>query len=147
MMNPSELKGEIMDRKEKAIQLHDHGYNCAQAVLLAFEDKLDVDSKLLFKISEGFGAGMGSTRGTCGALSGAVMLAGLLNSDADLEHPVSKKVTYQLDREIYRIFTEKAGASICRDLKGVDTGKMLYSCEDCIRLGVEAAETVLGDRL
>ena len=40
-----------MDRKEKAIQLHDLGYNCAQAVLLAFDDKLDVDSKLLFKIS------------------------------------------------------------------------------------------------
>ena len=80
-------------------------------------------------------------------ITSAVMLAGLLNSDADLEHPVSKKATYQLDREIYRIFTEKAGASICRDLKGVDTGKMLYSCEDCIRLGVEAAEAVLGDRL
>ena len=136
-----------MNRKEKAIQLHDLGYNCAQAVLMAFEDELDADKKLLFKLSEGFGGGMGNSRGVCGALSGAIMLAGLLNSDADLEHPASKKMTYQLDRAIYKLFTEKAGASICRDLKGADTGKMLYSCEDCIRLGVEAAETVLGDRL
>ena len=47
-----------MDRKEKAIELHSKGYNCAQAVLMAFEDKTGADSGMLMKLSEGFGGGM-----------------------------------------------------------------------------------------
>lgn len=132
-----------MTREEKAIELHDNGCNCAQAVLLAFADKLDVDQELLHKISEGFGAGMGTTHGTCGALSGAVMLAGLVNSDGDTDRPGTKGSTYGLDRQLYLSFTDKTGGSICRDLKGIDTGKMLCSCPDCIRAGVAAAEEVL----
>ena len=132
-----------MDRREKAIALHDQKYNCAQAVLLAFAEEMDMDRDLLFRISEGFGAGMGTMNGTCGALTGAIMLAGLRNSDGNLQEPRSKGSTYKLDKEIYRRFVEKCGASICRELKGVDTGTVLCSCEDCIRHGVEAAGEVL----
>ncbi len=132
-----------MDRKEKATMLHEQGYNCAQSVLLAFSDVLKMDEETLFRVSEGFGFGMGNSYGTCGALTGAFMLAGLANSDGNLEKPGTKKETYRLDREIYKIFTETAGSAICRELKGNATGKMLYSCPDCIRLGVDAAEKVL----
>ena len=132
-----------MDRKEKAIELHSKVYNCAQAVLMAFEDKTGADSGMLMKLSEGFGGGMGTTYGTCGALSGAIMLAGLKNADGNTESPKTKGSTYKLDKELYKQFTELCGASICRELKGIDTGKVLCSCDDCIRNGVEAAEKVL----
>ena len=39
---------------EKALELHAKGYNCAQAVVCAFKDKLDTDEKVLYKIAEGF---------------------------------------------------------------------------------------------
>ena len=82
--------------------------------------------------------------GTCGALSGAIMLAGLINSDGDISHPSSKSKTYGLDRRLYLAFTERTGgASICRDLKGVDTGKVLCSCPDCISAAVDAVTEVL----
>ena len=79
-----------MDRKEQAIKFHDMGYNCAQAVLMAFQDVIEMPDKVaMLKVSEGFGGGMGTTYGTCGALSGAIMLAGLKNADGNLEAPRS----------------------------------------------------------
>ena len=35
------------------------------------------------------------------------------------------------------------GATICRDLKGIDTGKVLCSCENCVRNAVRAAGEAL----
>ena len=51
--------------------------NCAQAVLKAFEDKLPVDADTLMKLGAGYAAGMGCMESTCGALIGAVMVAGV----------------------------------------------------------------------
>ena len=87
---------------------------------------------------------MGGMQGTCGALSGAVMLAGLKNSDKNLENPGSKGATTKLSKEMANRFEEKSGATICRELKGVDTGVVLCSCPDCISNAVEIAEEVLG---
>ena len=44
---------------EKALELHDKGYNCAQAVACSFCEEFGVDQETMFKISEGFGFGMG----------------------------------------------------------------------------------------
>ena len=136
-----------MDRKDKAVALHNQGFNCAQSVLLAFADDIDMDREQAFRISEGFGFGMGFGVSTCGALSGAMMLAGLANSDGNMEQPGSKRSTYQLDKQMHEMFVETAGSYICRELKGKGTGSPLYSCEDCIRLGVEVAEKALADKL
>lgn len=133
-----------MTNQEKAIQYHDRKYNCCQAVLLSLSEQLGIDKKTAFRIGEGFGLGMGSMQNTCGALSGAVMLAGLKSSDADLEDPKTKAETYKLCQEMTEKFVKKTGALLCKDLKGIETGKMLCSCPDCIRAGVTVAEEVLG---
>ena len=80
---------------------------------------------------------------TCGAVSGAVMLAGLKNSCKNLEQPASKADTYKLTREITKTFLEKNGSLTCGELKGTETGKVLRSCPDCIRDAVEIAESIL----
>ena len=133
-----------MDKKELAIALHNKKYNCCQAVACAFAEEMGMDEATLFKISEGFGLGMGCTAGTCGALSGAIMLAGLKNSDGNVEDPATKAATYKLAGEMFRKFEEKAGSSVCKELKGVETGKVLCSCPDCIRIGIEVVQEVLG---
>lgn len=132
-----------MTREEKAIELHDRGFNCCQAVVCAFADELGEDPVLLQRIAEGFGLGMGSMQGTCGALSGAMMLAGLKNADGNPDAPRSKRDTYAICRSLYQAFTDKTGASLCKELKGVETGQPLTPCDDCIRAGVKAAEDVL----
>lgn len=132
-----------MTRKERAIELHNRGFNCAQAVACSFCEEAGIPMEVLFSACEGFGLGMGGMQATCGAVSGAVMLAGCKNSCGDLEHPASKASTYRLTKAITEAFQEKNGSLICKELKGVETGKVLRSCPDCIMDAVEIAENIL----
>ena len=114
-----------MDRKELAVTLKHNGYNCAQAVLCAFADETGLSEDLLKQI----GAGM---EATCGALIGAQIIMGIKKYKIS---PALKDA-----RELHQAFTEKCGASICKDLKGRDTGKVICECDDCVRCAVELAE-------
>ena len=133
-----------MTKKDLAINLHDKKYNCAQSVACAFADEIGVDKEILFRACEGFGLGMGGMEGTCGAISGAVMLASFMTSDGNLEAPATKKNTYALSKNIIAKFQEKNNATRCRDLKGIDTGTVLRSCPGCIEDAVEIVQEVLG---
>lgn len=130
-----------MTPTEKAAELHNSGYNCCQAVACAFAQKLGFDEETLFKASEGFGLGMGAMNCTCGAVSGAVMLAGLKNSSGTSQR--TKAATYKLAAKIIDEFKNKNQSVICRELKGADTGKVLRSCSGCIEDAVKIAEEVL----
>lgn len=134
-----------MTKKELAAMYHDRGCNCCQAVVLAFADDLGLDKETVQRMGEAFGAGMGGMQETCGALSGAMMLAGLKNSDGSFEAPKSKASTYQIARELREAFREKAGATVCKDLKGIETGKVLLACPDCINLAIELVEKMLAE--
>ena len=127
---------EMNDRAEKAVAYKHKDCNCAQAVLLAFADELGRPEEELRALGWGFGMGMGCAEATCGALCGASMVMGLCNK--------SGKPTAAIMREILHEFQEKAGATICKDLKGIETGRMLCSCDDCVRYAVRAAEQRLG---
>ena len=93
--------------------------NCAQAVLKAFEDKLPVDADTLMKLGAGYAAGMGCMESTCGALIGAVMVAGIITDG---------KGTPRISKELLQNFQEKCGATICKDLKGIENGAPLCPC-------------------
>lgn len=133
-----------MNKKELATAYHNQKYNCCQSVVCCFADEIGADKETLFKAGEAFGLGMGGMEGTCGALSAGVMLAGFKNSDGNLADPATKADTYKLSREMVKRFQEKTGGTVCKDLKGIETGKMLCPCPDCIRYGVEVIEEVLG---
>ncbi len=130
----------MSDRINLANELHRKGYSCSQSVAVACADLIDVPKGILFRATEGFGAGMGTMDGVCGALTGGLLIAGLKNSTDDLDNPKSKASTMKISRAMLTSFREKSGAIICRELKGVDTGKMICSCPDCIKHGVEVVE-------
>lgn len=134
----------VQAKKELAIRLHNKKYNCCQSVACAFCEEIGVDEQILFKAGEGFGLGMGCMEGTCGAVSGAVMLAGFKNSDGDLESPGTKAATYRLSAQLMEAFEQRCGSTVCKELKGVDTGTPLCSCQDCICTGVELVQEMLG---
>ena len=110
--------------------------NCAQAVMKAFEDKLPVDADTLMKLGAGYAAGMGCMESTCGALIGAVMVAGILTEG---------RGTPAVARELVRSFEQRCGATICKELKGVATGVPLCPCPECVRNAVLALGDVLPD--
>ena len=123
-----------MTRAQKAAELK-HSHNCCQAVLLAFEDRLPMDSAALLALGSGFGSGMGGMKGTCGALTGAEMVLGMLGYKGSSMNRYS--------RELFARFEEKCGASACIDIKGILTGRVLCSCEDCCRYAAEIVEEML----
>ena len=130
----------MSDRIKTADELHRKGYSCSQSVAVACADLVDVPKEILFKATEGFGLGMGTMDGVCGALTGGLLIAGLKNSTGNLNAPKSKGATMKISKAMMNNFREKCGAIICRELKGVDTGKMICSCPDCIKHGVEVVE-------
>ena len=130
-------------KAESAISLHDQGYNCAQAVACTFCKEFGVDEQEMFRIAEGFGLGMGMME-MCGALSGMMMVIGLANSVGDLEKGMpTKGSTYKQVKEQVQKFKEKNGSYLCRELKGVETGKVLCSCPQCIMDAVALTEEYL----
>lgn len=130
---------------EKAVANHKKGYNCAQAVACAFCDKLGKDEKEVFELMEAFGFGMG-TMGTCGAVSAMAAVAGMVESDGALDAPKTKKASYKAMKELTEKFLEKNGSVICREIKGVETKKVLRSCDGCVQDAAEIVEEYLSQK-
>ena len=107
--------------------------NCCQAVLLAFAQELQTDPQTLMKLGSAFGSGMATMNGTCGALVGAEMVLGMLG-----HQPVRADA-----KRLFTEFEQRCGSSVCKTLKGVGTGKMLCSCEDCVRNAAALVEQML----
>ena len=133
----------IEERVAEIKDKHTRGYNCAQIVLCSYAEELGIDEETLFRISEGFGAGMGGMMQTCGAVTVMFMALGLANSSGDLQACDTKPQTMKKVRELAAEFEKKNGSIVCRELKGIDTGKVLRSCDGCI----EDSIRILGEYL
>ncbi len=109
--------------------------NCCQAVLCALADQTGMDEETLMRLGSGFGSGMGNMEGTCGALVGAGAAAGL---------HLGGRSTTPVTRKISENFRSRCGATLCRELKGRDTGVVLCPCADCVRNAVRAYGDIVG---
>lgn len=108
-----------MDHSKKAVELFKSGYNCSQAVLGAYAEELGLDLDTALKISSSFGGGMGRMRETCGALTGAFMVIGMLKGDYDSKDNKSKSELYASIQELADDFKGQNGSIICRELLGL----------------------------
>ena len=105
-----------MTRKEQAINYFKEGYNCTQAVVLAFQDVLKIDAKELCKIASPFGGGISRMRETCGAVSGIVLVLGNLIGYDTPELGEKKHELYKKTQELLKIFENRYGSLTCRVL-------------------------------
>ena len=104
-----------MNRCELAYQYHKKGYNCAQSVLMSFQDVAGLSEKQCLAIASGFGAGAG-TGELCGALTGAIMVLDLL-TQTDTENAVeAKKRAMAQAKELQKRFSERFDALRCAEL-------------------------------
>jgi C_GCAxxG_C_C family probable redox protein len=147
----------MTDRKEKAMEFHKKGLNCAQAVLGAFAADFNFDEKTAFKIACGFGAGMGRLQYTCGAVTGAIMVLGLKHgniSEGETYLDIKKR-TYEAVRHLADEFKKKHNALGCMELLGLnlndeaqfkeykDRNLSVTICEKCIVDAVSILEEML----
>ena len=63
-----------MSKREIGQNYHLKGYNCAQAVALAFKEEIGLDEQTIAKTISGFGGGFGRLKEVCGAVSGMVFV-------------------------------------------------------------------------
>lgn len=124
-----------MTKPELAVRLKHAGCNCCQAVLCAFAEESGLSEAQLKQLGAAFGAGMGCMEATCGALVGAQLLLGLKKFSG---RPVMAEA-----KALHQNFTQKCGASICKDLKGRDTGIVLCECDDCVRNAAALVEEMI----
>lgn len=112
-----------MTRKDKAMQYFLDGYNCAQSVVLAFEDILTIDARAAIKAASPFGGGMGRLREVCGSVSGMFMVLGYVAGYDDAKDNEGKKKLYEQVQALAHQFEEENGSIVCRDLLGLTVKK------------------------
>ena len=105
-----------MDHGIKAAELFLGGYNCAQAVAVAFCDLTGLEEKQAAKMASAFGGGMGRLREVCGAVSGMLLVLGILDGYDDPTNDAAKRELYSRVQALAREFREENGSIICREL-------------------------------
>ena len=104
-----------MDRRELAAQYFLQGQNCAQSVAMAYADLLGMDVQSAARLASPFGGGMGRMREVCGAVSGMLMVLGVLYG-YDKPDDVAKQALYQQVQDLAGSFREQVGTIYCRDI-------------------------------
>ena len=143
-----------MNRSDQAKELFLSGYNCAQSVVLSFADDLKFSTELAQKMAAGFGGGMGKTQETCGAVTGAIMVLGLLKGEEVNNNDELKASAYGAVKDLSRDFVAEYKTTKCRDLIGCDLNTpegaakfkdeniMVTICADCVKKAVEIVENL-----
>ena len=106
----------MTNHAEIAKQLFFKGYNCAQSVFCAFTDVTGYDVDTSARMASSFGGGLGRLRETCGAVSAAALILGIVKGYDDPDDYEAKKRHYALVREFADRFKEKNKSIICREL-------------------------------
>lgn len=110
-----------MNKQLQAAQHHDAGYNCSQAVLIAFCKELGLSQEMAARVATGFGGGM-RHGGTCGGVTGALMVLGLKYGQVEASDQETKMKAYKMVQEFQARFAKKHGSIVCKELLGHNIG-------------------------
>ena len=137
-----------MNHSIKAAELFVSGSNCAQAIVVAFCDVTGLEPDFAAKLSSSFGGGMGRLREVCGAVSGMLMVAGLLYGYSDPgENDSNKKAHYQLVQQLAGAFQAECSSIVCREIlknppsdpNPTPRTAEFYKVRPCVRMVMTAA--------
>ena len=114
-----QISDTAMSKRRIAEQNFIDGYNCTQAVVMAFADELGVDRDILVKVSSSFGGGFGRLREVCGAVSAMGIIIGLIEGkDFSVEGIQAKAEQYAKIQQLANEFKAINRSIVCRDLLG-----------------------------
>lgn len=115
-----QLQINVQERVERAQNYFKAGYNCAQAVVMAFDDVMQMTPDELARLAAPFGGGMGRMREVCGTVSGMAFLAGAIKPSADPSNLDERKENYALVQKFAQEFRDENGDIVCRRLLGLE---------------------------
>ena len=142
---------------KKAIEYYSRNFNCTQGIFTTYAIEHGIDEKLALKLATNFGGG--ARKGEmCGAVSGALMVLGLLYGHSESEDLDTKAKAYALSEEYMNRFIQKNGTVVCSELLGHDLSKpeenavikeknlFRTACPELIRSAVEILDELLDER-
>lgn len=143
---------ELEKRIELAVSFFESGYNCSQAVFMAYSDVYDIDSETAAKLSTSFGGGMGRLREVCGAVSGMFLVLGMHYPFTDTTDITAKNTNYKAVQRTANKFKSIMGSYICADLLKIkhvpqnpdstERNEAYYKLRPCMLCVANAAEIV-----
>lgn len=126
------------DKAQKLRQIVTPHYNCAQTVLLAFAEDAGISDELAYQFASNFGAGM-KIAGTCGAMTGGLMVLGLFKVD----DAATVGAYFHRLRENHQNYLD------CGDLLRLNKeqgGEKKAHCDDMVYECVELVEEILKEK-
>jgi len=115
---------DVEERQKRAEELFESGYNCCQAVVLAFSDLIPMSEEQIKAACCGFGGGFGRLREVCGAVSGMTMLTGFVGRlSMDPSDKAARTANYAMVQTLAEGFRKEKGSIVCRDLLGIRAGE------------------------
>ena len=137
-----------MNRSYVAEQYFKHGYGCAQSILLAFDDMTPLEQASAINIAAPFNGGMGEARSVCGALSGALMLIGLIEGEKHTNQTEKQRaIRYKSNQFIQSIKTTE-GILNCPDIlkqSKLKKENIQKRCNSMVKRSVEILEDLTID--
>ncbi len=108
--------------EEKAVEYYANNFNCSQGVFTTYAVEHGIDEKMALRIATNFGGG--ARKGEmCGAVSGALMVLGLLYGHSESSDNETKSKAYAMAEEYMNRFISRNGSVVCRELLGYDLSK------------------------
>ena len=144
----------IDNRKLTAAEAFRTGLNCAQSVLTAYAEELNLNSTSALEIASGFGGGMGRLQQTCGAVTGSFMVIGIINSRDIHDDVIRGEQTPAMIQKFNNEFLKRNSSTNCSELLNCDlktnAGQEYFTnnnlgrkvCQKCISDSIEILESI-----
>lgn len=133
----------LTDKEKEAFQLYKDGCTCSQSVAIPFSEELKLDKETIYKLTEGFGGGVGGQQEVCGAVSSMSMVISMIHSYCDYKGS-SKQETYRLIKKACDKFKEEYGSIRCIEI--LHGGKPVHGmCGLKIKKAINILEEITGE--
>jgi C_GCAxxG_C_C family probable redox protein len=145
-----------MNRTEIASHYFSNTFNCSQSVVTAFGKDINLSEDLCLKIGCAFGGGMARNQKTCGAVTGALIVIGLVIGRGARDPYSHTENAYAKVNDLFQAFILRNGSINCKELLlGLDmndeedkkkiqkAGLFKTSCLKYVRDAVEITEGMI----
>ena len=120
------------DIVENCLYYFNNGYSCSESSLQAGMDHLGLESNCTPAVASVFGGGIKGLGNVCGAITGTLMLIGILHGKRSLDD--TREEADRLALEFLDYCQEEFGTLMCRDITGLNFREEEYPSEKCSRI-------------
>jgi C_GCAxxG_C_C family probable redox protein len=136
----------VEDLKRKAYETEVKYHGCAQATLKPFLDIFEINDPSVMMAASPFAGGLALTGHNCGALTGGLIVLGLVFGRRDITEGMEGILTgLRPMRKLVRYFEGKQGTVDCREITRTDVADPVKSAEYFDHGGLERCAHLIAE--